>query len=151
MLEIYRHCEDFLALGPVARASLQMVQQDLETSHKENGIFCVIQMASDELVGVVDYIPHGFQGNPEQAFLSLLMIALPFRGQGLGKQAVDWVENQVRQDPLISTILLGVQTNNLPGLGFWQHRGYRIISGPTQQPDQTITYLMRKDLSQTGG
>jgi GNAT superfamily N-acetyltransferase len=151
VLEVYRQCEDFLALGPVARASLQMVQQDLAISRQENGIFCVIQVASGELVGVVDYIPQGFMGSPEQACLSLLMISRPFRGQGLGKQAVEWVENQVQQDPNITAIYLGVQINNQPGLSFWQHRGYRIISGPTQQADQTITFLMKKDLSQSGG
>ena len=37
VLEVYRQCEDFLALGPVARASLQMVQQDLAISRQENG------------------------------------------------------------------------------------------------------------------
>ena len=139
---VYQQCEDFLALGPVARASREMVDQDLEISRQENGIYCVIQVPSGELVGVVDYIPHGFQGSNEQAFLSLLMIAQPSRGMGLGKHVVSWVEDRIRHNPMVKTIFLGVQTNNRPGLAFWQHCDYRILSGPHQQKDQTITYLL---------
>ena len=29
VLEVYRLCEDFLALGPVATASMEMLQKDL--------------------------------------------------------------------------------------------------------------------------
>jgi hypothetical protein len=88
VLEVYRHCEDFLALGPVATASMEMVLKDIETSREEGGIFCGIYTAGGEVTGVVDYIPNNCQGNPQAAFLSLLMIAAPFRNQGIGKAVI---------------------------------------------------------------
>lgn len=39
VLEVYKQCEDFLALGPVPTASKEMVLNDIEISKAENGIF----------------------------------------------------------------------------------------------------------------
>ena len=38
VLEVYRQCEDFLALGPEARASLEMVKQDIAGSQQQGGL-----------------------------------------------------------------------------------------------------------------
>ena len=59
ILEVYRQCEDFLALGPVAHASLGMVMKDLEESRSEGGIFRGIYDMEENLIGVVDHIPSG--------------------------------------------------------------------------------------------
>jgi hypothetical protein len=37
-LEVYRESEDFLALGPIASASMSMVKADIEHSAAERGI-----------------------------------------------------------------------------------------------------------------
>jgi len=37
VLRIYQQCEDFLSLGPVAGASMEMVRKDLEISRDECG------------------------------------------------------------------------------------------------------------------
>jgi len=42
VLAVYRQCEDFLALGPVAMASLEMVAADLALSGLKGGTFCAI-------------------------------------------------------------------------------------------------------------
>src|SRR5512137_1136074 len=91
ILDVYRQCEDFLALGPVATASMDMVLKDLELSRNEGGIFCGIYNESGKMIGVFDYVPHDYQGDPHAAYLELLMIAAPFRSHGVGKAVVEAV------------------------------------------------------------
>jgi len=78
VLEVYRQCEDFLALGPVATASMEMVLNDLEISRGYSGTFCGIYTAKGKMIGVLDYVPRGFEGDPRAADLTLLMIAAPY-------------------------------------------------------------------------
>jgi ribosomal protein S18 acetylase RimI-like enzyme len=145
VLEVYRQCEDFLALGPQPHASPEMVQADLDLSQSGGGIFCGIYLSpSDEMVGVADYIPCGFEGNRQHAFIELLMIAQPFRCKGLGYRVVDGLEVIIRKDPQITAIRLGCQVNNPGGMSFWQRCGYLIIGPPTQYPDQTVGCLLEK-------
>jgi ribosomal protein S18 acetylase RimI-like enzyme len=146
VLHVYRQCEDFLALGPVATASMQVVEKDIELSRREDGLFCGIYRADGEMVGVLDYVPRGWQGERSAAFLELLMIAAPHRNQGLGHAVVEAFENEIRKDAAVRTILAGVQVNNPGAVRFWQREGYRITSSPTLMPDGTTAFGLRKDL-----
>jgi ribosomal protein S18 acetylase RimI-like enzyme len=146
VLEVYRLCEDFLALGPVSTASMEMVQKDVEISENEGGIFCGIYTADQKMIGVVDYVPKNYRGDPQTAYLSLLMIASPFRNQGIGKAVVGALENEIRKDPKITVIVSGVQVNNPQAIRFWQRNGYCIASEPKLYPDQTTAVDLRKDL-----
>jgi ribosomal protein S18 acetylase RimI-like enzyme len=147
VLDVYRQCEDFLALGPISTASMDMVLKDIEISQDEGGVFCGIYTSDGKMIGVVDYVPSNFEGNPQIAFLSLLMIAESFRKQGVGRAIVEAVENEIRKDPGIIAIGSGVQVNNPQAVRFWQKNGYQIVSGPELMPDQTIVFGLRKDLS----
>ena len=147
VLEVYRQCEDFLALGPVPTASMKMVLKDIEISHGYGGLFCGIYTAGDRMIGIIDYVPGNFEGNPRAAFLDLLMIAAPYRKQGLGQAVVEAVENEIRKDTQVNVILSGVQVNNPLAIRFWQRNGYQIVSGPKLMPDQTTAYALRKDLT----
>jgi ribosomal protein S18 acetylase RimI-like enzyme len=121
------------------------VLADLETSQAAGSLYCgIYAYPYGELIGVVDYLPAGFEGNPKHAFLELLMIARPFRGRGLGNQIIADLEAEIRKDPRVSAIRLGVQVNNPGVLSFWQRCGYKIIRPAELQPDQTIAYLMEK-------
>jgi hypothetical protein len=51
ILEVYRRCEDFLALGPEPKASLEMVLADLEISRQEGGCFCGIYGPTGNMLG----------------------------------------------------------------------------------------------------
>jgi len=147
VLDVYRQCEDFLALGPVPAASMAMVLQDIEISQQEGGVFCGIYHAADgKMIGVVGYVPCGFEGDPHLAHLSLLMIAAPFRQRGVGQVVVEAIEQEIAKDAQVTAILSGIQVNNPPAIQFWQKRGYRIVSGPTLMPDQTTVFGLRKDL-----
>lgn len=148
VLAVYQQCEDFLALGPVPTASMEMVLKDIEISQAENGVFCGIYTADGQMIGIIDYVPSNYRGEPDTAFLELLMIAERFRKLSIGKAVVEAVENEIRKDPKVSTILSGVQVNNPQAAQFWQRNGYRIVSQPRLHPDQTIAVDLRKDLNQ---
>jgi len=145
LLEVYRQCEDFLALGPQGHASPEMVLADLDAAQMAGSQYCGIFIRpSDELIGVADFLPGRFEGIPQHAFLELLMIAWPFRSHGLGSQIVTDLETEIRKNPQVNTIRLGVQVNNPGALRFWQRCGYRIIRPAELQPDQTVACLMEK-------
>ncbi len=147
VLEVYRQCEDFLALGPQPKASLEMVQADWQLSQEMGSQFCGIFIEGDTLVGVADYLLSGYEGNPHTAYLALLMIAHPYRNLGLGKRVVAWIESQVRQIQDVTAIEAGVQANNPQAIRFWQRLGFVIISGPHEFPDQTLAFHLRKSLA----
>ena len=145
VLQVYRQCEDFLALGPAPFASMAMVLQDIELSRQSGGIFNGIYTNSGEMIGIVDYLPDHYQGEAGTAFLELLMIAPPYRQSGIGRAVVEAVEQEIRKNPKVNTIQAGVQVNNPQAVRFWQQRGYRIVSGPQRMPDQTTVFGLRKD------
>jgi ribosomal protein S18 acetylase RimI-like enzyme len=147
ILEVYQQCEDFLALGPIATASMDMVLKDLEISRNEGGIFCGIHTPDGKMIGVLDYVPNNYQGDPQAAFLSLLMIASSYRDKGIGKAVVDAFESDVTRDAPVTIILSGVQVNNPRAVQFWQRNGCRIVSKPKLHPDQTTAFDLQKDIT----
>lgn len=146
ILEVYRACEDFLALGPVAQASMVMVEADLRLSEKSGGVFCGIYNPAGIMIGVLDVVLSQYEGDPAHAFLELLMIARPYRSQGLGAAVVQAVEAEIRRDPAVQAILAGVQYNNPGAIRFWNRMGYRITGPAVDCGDGTAGYPLRKDL-----
>ena len=146
ILEVYKQCEDFLALGPQPHASMEMVLADLDVSRMEGGVFCGIWDQGRTMIGVVDFIPESFQGNPHHAFLSLLMISKSYRKRGIGAEIATAIERKISKNTQVKCILSAVQSNNDLAIRFWQKMGYRIVSGPEPQKDGTITYKLQKDL-----
>jgi ribosomal protein S18 acetylase RimI-like enzyme len=122
-----------------------MVVNDIENSQREGGAFCSVFGADGGMIGVVDFVPSNFERDPHVAFISLLMIAPSFRSQGMGGRIVELVENEIRKNAQVTTILSAVQVNNTEGLRFWQKNGYRVVGGPEMQLDQTTTLRLRKD------
>lgn len=148
VLRVYEQCKDFLSLGPEPRASMSMVEADITASQNEGSIFCGVFLDRGDMVGIVEFLPRDYEGNPARAFLGLLMIAACFRSTGLGAKVVEVVEAHIKQDAAITHIQSAVQVNNPRGITFWERMGYRIVSEPQLQPDTTITYLLCKKLGQ---
>lgn len=149
VLEVYRACEDFLSLGPVSTASAEMVRQDMKLSAEIGGEYCGIFDGDGNLMGVIDFLREGFEGELQHAFIELLMIAQPYRSRGLGAAVVAWVEQEIRQRSHVTAILSGVQVNNPAAIRFWQRQGYRIVSEPQDFPDGTTAYRLWKPLPKT--
>jgi ribosomal protein S18 acetylase RimI-like enzyme len=148
VLEVYRQCEDFLALGPQPKASPEMVEADLQLSRDQGGAFCVIIHRNGVTAGVLDLIPCGFGGEPHTAFIELLMISVPFRRQGLGTRVVAAAESFVQRSAKATAVRAGVQVNNPAGIQFWLRMGYRIVSGAELMPDGTTAYQLLKNLEE---
>jgi ribosomal protein S18 acetylase RimI-like enzyme len=146
MLELYRQCEDFLALGPCPTATLEMVTTDFNHSLAEGSRYCAIVLPAGEVAGVVDYKPSGFQGKLTCGFIELLMIAAPYRMHGLGALVVKRVEDGIRANPAVTEIRSAVQVNNPKAVRFWQRAGYAIASPAEKQADGTVTYALLKKL-----
>lgn len=144
ILDVYRECEDFVALGPVAKASPKMVLDDLQESREIGGRFQGIFDSLDRMIGVVDYVPSGFRGKPQTAFINLLMIVAPSRSKGMGTQIVQLVEEIIRKDDRVTEIHSAVQTNNPKAIRFWKKNGYKVIGGPELQSDTTTVFHLRK-------
>lgn len=144
MLEVYRQCEDFLALGSDPRASMEMIEKDWQISKEAGGIFCGIFDDSQNMIGVVDFIPANFEGNPSHAFIELLMIAMPARGKGLGREVMQAIEDEILKNSNITDILSAVQTNNPKAIQFWKNIGYEIVSEPRLNLDGTTVYRLSK-------
>lgn len=145
VLLVYQQCEDFLALGPVPKASLQMVIDDFTAANESGSTYCGI-FINDQLVGIADFISHNYDNNPHHAYISLIMIASPHRQRGLGREVINTIEAQILADPGITTILASVQTNNEPAIRFWTNRGYKVTGGPELMPDSTEVYHLQKDI-----
>jgi RimJ/RimL family protein N-acetyltransferase len=143
-LKVYEQCEDFLSLGPVPKASKEMVQADIDHSKSSNGIFCGIWDKSGTQVGVLDFIPEMEKGI---AFLSLLMISEPYRYGGIGTVIVAELEAHLMTNYKTRILKSGVQTNNAIGIKFWKKCGFILETKPTAIDDGTVAYQMQKRFS----
>jgi ribosomal protein S18 acetylase RimI-like enzyme len=147
LLELYRQCEDFLALGPQPHASREMVLADLALSRRNGGLFYGIYTPDGGLAGVLDVIFAGYQGVPEHAYLELLMIAAAERGKGLGTRVLAWLEERLVASG-IQALLAGVQVNNPGAIRFWTGHGFKITSEPRDIGDGTTAVDLEKCLVQ---
>lgn len=144
VLEVYRQCEDFLVLGPVPSASMEMVLTDMRESGAEGGCFCGIYNLQGEMTGILDYMPSQYQGDQQKACISLLMIAIPHRNCGTGRQVVATVETFLKDECEVRSVFTHVQTENLRALRFWNECGYHRISDADPRPDGTTVYHLCK-------
>ncbi len=147
VLEVYRHCEDFLALTPKPIASMQMVEDDLSLSRACGGVFCGIYNLVGVMMGIVDVVLKGFEGDPSAAFIELLMIGKPYRDHGLGSAVVKALEAEITRDTTIKSILSGVMVNNPDAVRFWTRHGYQIVAGPDHLADGTTVWKLKKPVS----
>lgn len=144
ILAIYRQSEDFLSLGPVAKASMEMVIADIQHSGEAGGLFCVIEDALGNRVGVLDFVP---EYSTRTALLSLLMISREHRHRGYGTAVVAALESYLVTNYQTDWIESGVQTNNGPGIRFWTNRGFAVGHTPRVIGDGTVAFEMRKQIA----
>ena len=144
LVELYRQCEDFLALGPVSQASLDLVETDMAQSRSLGGRYCAIRDREGNAIGVLDFAPNVRHG---VTFIELLMIGTPWRRSGVGRAIVTALERHLREHCDTQLVESAVQTNNPDGMEFWSSMGYERSAGAELQPDTTVTYRLWKDLT----
>lgn len=146
VLEVYRQCEDFLALTSKPTASMEIVQEDLALSRQNGGVFCGIYDHAGTMKGILDVVLSGFEGEREAAFIELLMIGQPYRQYGLGSAVVQAVEAYIQHDTHVNIILAAVMVNNPAAIRFWERHGYKIIGEPEAEPDGTTVWKLKKPI-----
>ena len=125
---------------------MEMIEKDMQISKEADGIFCGIFDGDQNMIGIVDFIPANFEGNPSHAFIELLMIAAPARRNGLGKEVVKSIEQEILREGQITAVLSAVQVNNQSAINFWTKVGYQIVSEPIPNEDGTTVYKLFKSV-----
>ena len=143
VLEMYAQSEDFLALGPVVKASKEMVLDDIEDAHKLGGQYCVIRHETT-VIGVVAYIATTEQLSA--SYLLLLMIGAPWRNRGHGRVVVDALERYLWEEYGTESVNSAVQVNNPDAIRFYKRIGFQFSNESRTQPDGTVTFEMSKEL-----
>ncbi|MCX6829863.1 MAG: GNAT family N-acetyltransferase [candidate division Zixibacteria bacterium] len=142
-LKVYQQSEDFLSLGPNPQASIQMVYSDMECSERAKGLFCGIWNISGTHLGILDFVP---EIREKTAFVTLLMIARPYRNRGIGADIVTALCQYLVASRAIKTIESTVQINNERGIKFWKKCGFHMSEQAEPQADGTTTFRLRLEL-----
>jgi len=87
-------------------------------SQQEGGRYDGIYTSDGTMIGVIDFIPANFEGNPQHAFLSLVMTAALYRPRGLGEQIVKWIEAEIKKDGQVRAVFSALHINNPGALRF---------------------------------
>jgi RimJ/RimL family protein N-acetyltransferase len=145
VLEVYRQCQDFLALGPRPEASLEMVQKDILACDQQYGVFYGIYLLEGPLIGVISVVPREANNQVESVYIELLLISFSHRQKGIGRQVLRLIETNARHKTGVSRFSTSIQVNNPGAVRFWQNCGYKIYSGPEIQLDSTTVYQLQKD------
>ena len=134
LVEIYNQSVDFLGLGSDTPPA-QVAAADFAGALGDGGCFCLLEQAGQP-AGVLDFSPYAAPG---EAHLNLLMLAAPYRSQGLGQAAFRWLEHELRLLPGLRRLRADVQTNNLRAQVFWQRMGFEVAGSAVLQPDGATT------------
>ena len=151
VVEIYRQTPRFIVeLNGRSPDSigLEMVEEDAAKAANHGATFAGLFLReSGQMIGVVDYVPSGYGGQPNRAWIALLLIAEPYQRQGYGTEAYRLIEETVFADSDVQTLGLGVLVNNGPALGFWRAMGYERVGSTVQDRDGRDVVMLQKQQS----
>ena len=151
VVEIYRQTPRFIVeLNGRSPDSigLGMVEEDAaQAANHGAGFVGLFLRENGQMIGVADYVPSGYGGEPNRAWVALLLIAGPYQRQGYGTEAYRLIEEAVFTDPDVRTLGLGVLVNNGPALGFWRAMGYERVGSTVQDRDGRDVVMLQKQRS----
>ncbi len=122
-----------------------MVIDDMAQSRQSGSQYCGIFLPDQTLTGIADFMVERRTGDCTVGYISLLMIAGPYRNQGIGSQILRAIERVIWSGSQSESIMVSVQVNNSAAIRFWERHEYRIIGSPELQPDRTTVFHLRKD------
>jgi RimJ/RimL family protein N-acetyltransferase len=131
ILTLYAQCADYLELQTPEPPSGAMVRSDLATTAKNGGVFAGIgRRDSDELIGVINFVPRDFRGQRDYAFVLNLMIGSAYRRQGYGTEAYRAIEEFIWRDPEVKRIGALLLPQHEPSYAFAEKLGFERAGGP---------------------
>ncbi len=144
-LRLYRQPEACLTFERLPPVDMDNVEVDIEVSQEDGRHYYGIFHPAGALVGLVDYLPADNRDDPGNASIYLLFISPPDRAEGLGETVVRAVEAELRRDPRLCKILVGVQSKNAYALKFWKANGYQLTSGVDILPGRDELSIFEKE------
>lgn len=131
VLRVYEQCADFLALQTPEPPSVTMIRSDLQTVAQQRGVFAgIFRRESNELIGVISFVPHSFRGQRDYAFVLNLMIGAAHRRQGFGTEAYGAVEELIWRDPEVKRLGALLLPQHEPSYAFAEKLGFERAGGP---------------------
>jgi RimJ/RimL family protein N-acetyltransferase len=131
ILAAYQQCADYLALQTPEAPSGAMVRSDLATTAKNGGIFAGIwRLVSNELIGLISFVPNSFRGQRDYAFVLNLMIGAAHRRQGYGTEAYQAVEEFIWRDAEVKRVGTLLLPQHEPSYAFAEKLGFERAGGP---------------------
>jgi len=131
VLRVYEQCADVLALQTPEPPSIEMVRSDMRATAQLQGVLAgIARRDSDELIGVIGFVPRNFRGQRDYAFVSLLMIGAAHRRQGFGTEAYRAVEEAIFRDPEVKRIGALLLPQHEPSYAFAAKLGFERAGGP---------------------
>lgn len=131
VLHVYEQCADFLALQTPEPPSVEMVRSDMRAAAQQRGVFAgIFRRESNELIGVISFVPHSFRGQRDYAFVLNLMIGAAHRRQGFGTEAYGAVEELIWRDPEVKRLGALLLPQHEPSYAFAEKLGFERAGGP---------------------
>jgi len=128
---VYEECADFLALQTPEPPSVEMVRSDMRAAAQLHGVFAgIFRRGSNELIGVISFVPHSFRGQRDYAFVLNLMIGAAHRRQGFGTEAYGAVEDLIWRDPDVKRIGALLLPQHEPSYALAEQLGFERAGGP---------------------
>ncbi|MBI5565278.1 MAG: GNAT family N-acetyltransferase [Chloroflexi bacterium] len=131
MLAVYEQCADYLELQTPERPSGAMVQSDVATTARLGGVFAgIYRRESNDLIGVISFVPQNFRGQRDYAFVLNLMIGAVHRRLGYGTEAYQAVEEFIWRDAEVQRIGALLLPQHEPSYAFAKKQGFERAGGP---------------------
>ena len=118
---IYAQSPGYFELLGAELPTLADVESELAAALSDPGRSLELLFLGEEAVGLIDYKTH--HPEPQAATLSLVLIAEPYRGRGLGQAAVRHLEKTLA--PKVRELYAVVYGNNPGAERFFTTLGYR--------------------------
>lgn len=131
VLMVYEQCADYLALQTPEVPSVAMVQSDLATTARNAGIFAgIFRRESNDLIGVISFVPKNFRGQYDYAFVLNVMIRVSDRRRGYGTEAYRAVEELIFSNAEVKRIGTLLLPQHEPAYAFAEKLGFERAGGP---------------------
>lgn len=118
--ELYLHCPTYIALIGGDTPTLNDIERELETLRHDTRRQALLLLQGQEIIGFLDY--KVAYPDLHSATISLLLIDERLQNQGLGKLAVEELEDSLAGR--IERLYAVVYGNNEKARAFWSRRGY---------------------------
>ena len=142
LVDIYRECRETLPAGTREPIDILMVMEDIRRSQEAGRSFCGIYLPEGQApVGVVDYVPFGFDGDPAVGGIHVIMVRPEGRRKGVAAEAVSALEQMLFASQEIDAICVKVRVNSTGAFSFWEGLGYQRHQGTQPLSDEAAGYL----------